>query len=64
MAPQHTVDVHGCTNALKGRKLEKGHPEHRCSMPSMAPQHTVHPEHKNGIAIGYPILIPPYFTNL
>ncbi|WP_259366507.1 MULTISPECIES: hypothetical protein [unclassified Colwellia] len=25
---------------------EKGHPEHRRSLPSMASRHTVHPEHK------------------
>ena len=41
-----TVDVHGCTNALKDRMSEKGHPEHRRSLPSMATRHTVHPEHK------------------
>jgi hypothetical protein len=57
-----TVDVQGCTNALKDihtwmcvsrvmqeqlpRMSEKGHPEHRRSLPSMAPRHTVHPEHK------------------
>jgi len=24
-----TVDVHGCTNALKDRMSERGHPEHK-----------------------------------
>jgi hypothetical protein len=38
--------VQGCTNALKDRMSEKGHPEHRRSLPSMATRHTVHPEHK------------------
>ena len=41
-----TVDVQGCTNALKGRMPEKGKPEHRRSLPSMSSRHTVHPEHK------------------
>ena len=46
MALRHTVDVQGCTNALKGRTPEKGRPKHRRSLPSMALRHTVHPEHK------------------
>ena len=57
-----TVDVQGCTNALKDRMSEKGRPEHRRSLPSMAIRHclqdagtydlsgtkimTVRPEHK------------------
>jgi hypothetical protein len=49
VAPRHNVDVPGCTNALKGRKPEKGHPEHRRSLPSMVPRHTVHPEHKKRV---------------
>jgi hypothetical protein len=48
MAPRHTLDMQGCINALKDRMSEKGHPEHRRSLPSMAPRHTVHPEHKKG----------------
>jgi hypothetical protein len=49
MALRHTVDVQGCTNALKDRMSEKGHPEHRRSLPSMALRHTVHPEHKKAL---------------
>jgi hypothetical protein len=41
-----TFNVHGCTNALKDRMSDRGHPEHCRSLPSMAPRHTVHPEHK------------------
>jgi hypothetical protein len=41
-----TVDVQGCTNALKDRMSEKGHPEHIRSLASMPPRYTVHPEHK------------------
>ncbi|NQZ86410.1 MAG: hypothetical protein HRT54_02380 [Colwellia sp.] len=49
-----TVDVQGCTNDLKDRMSEKGHPEHRRSLPSMAPRHTVHPEHKKAdIIVGF-----------
>ena len=33
--PRYTVDVHGCTNALKDRMSEKEHPEHRHSFTSM-----------------------------
>jgi hypothetical protein len=44
-----TVDVQGCTNALKDRMSEKGHPEHRRSLPSMATRHTVHPEHRRSL---------------
>jgi len=54
MTPRHNVDVQGCTNALEDRMSEKGHPEHRRSLPSMAPRHTVHPEHKktnNGLLV-------------
>jgi hypothetical protein len=32
-----TVGVQGCTNAMEDRMSEKGHPEHRHSLPSMAP---------------------------
>jgi hypothetical protein len=44
-----TVYVQGCTNALKDRMSEKGHPEHRRSLPSVAPRHTVRPEHKKPV---------------
>ncbi|MEW6990241.1 hypothetical protein AADZ91_06065, partial [Colwelliaceae bacterium 6441] len=34
------------TYDLSGTKIMTVHPEHRCSLPSMASQHTVHPEHR------------------
>ncbi|WP_259368757.1 hypothetical protein [Colwellia sp. Bg11-12] len=34
---------------MKNRMYEKGHPEHRRSLPSMALRHTVHPEHKKAL---------------
>jgi len=34
------------TYVLSGTKNMTVHPEHRRSLPSMAPRHTVHPEHK------------------
>ena len=53
-----TVDVHGCTNALKDRMSEKGHPEHRRSLPSMATRHTVHHEHKKADNnVGFHLLV-------
>ena len=42
-----TVDVQGCTNALKERMSERGRPEHIRSLASMPPRYTIHPEHKN-----------------
>ena len=44
-----TVDVQGCTNDLKDRMSEKGHPEHRRSFPSVPSRHTVHPEHRRSL---------------
>jgi len=35
------------TYYLSGTKIMTIRPEHRRSIPSMAPRHTVHPEHKN-----------------
>jgi hypothetical protein len=29
MDVRHTIEVHGCTNALKGRMPEKDHPEYK-----------------------------------
>jgi hypothetical protein len=34
---------------LSGTKIMTVHPEHRSSLPSMAPRHTVHPEHKKAL---------------
>ena len=52
-----TVDVQGCTNALKDRMSEKGHPEHIRSYASMPPRYTVHPEHIRSYAS-----MPPRYT--
>jgi len=39
---------------LERQEPEKGHPEHRRSLPSMEPRHTVHPEHTRSCASMYP----------
>jgi hypothetical protein len=45
-----SIDVLGCTNALKGRMPEKSHPEHPRSFSSMKPRHTIHPEHRRSFS--------------
>jgi len=37
------------TYDLSGTKIMTVHPEHRHSLPSMAPCHTVHPEHRHSL---------------
>jgi len=51
MQSQHHViaSMDGGTYDLSGTKIMTAHPEHRRSLPSMAPRHTAHPEHKKSL---------------